>query len=361
MTERNYGVDVLKILSMFMVVILHILGHGGVNDHAFGIGAIGTNILHTMAICAVNLFGLTTGYLMADRKVKYARIVGMWFQIVFYGLIITLIMKFALGESITTGGWLRAILPITFKSWWYISAYFVLFFLIPYINRMLTTLSHKQGLILGATLLLLVSGISTISPEDALGVRDGYTLFWLCVLYVWGALIKKHENEISVKPRWFALGYLLAVFLTAVSRPMIAIAVSWTGISVSDNLFVQYDSILVVAMAMMLMLFFLKVRLPRWLGKATGFIAPLSFGVYVIHEQNLIRQYCIQGRFSFLAEQNVVVMILGVLGFAALIFAVCTLIEWGRVLLFKLLRINKLTDKIGGWMNAKLLPEKEIV
>lgn len=27
--ERNYGIDMLRLLSMYMVVILHILGWGG--------------------------------------------------------------------------------------------------------------------------------------------------------------------------------------------------------------------------------------------------------------------------------------------------------------------------------------------
>ena len=30
MKERNYGVDFLRILSMFMIVILHTLAHGGI-------------------------------------------------------------------------------------------------------------------------------------------------------------------------------------------------------------------------------------------------------------------------------------------------------------------------------------------
>ena len=33
-TKRNYGIDILKILSMFMVVVLHVLGQGGVLKHA---------------------------------------------------------------------------------------------------------------------------------------------------------------------------------------------------------------------------------------------------------------------------------------------------------------------------------------
>lgn len=31
-TERNIGIDLLKIVSMLMIVTLHMLGHGGVLD-----------------------------------------------------------------------------------------------------------------------------------------------------------------------------------------------------------------------------------------------------------------------------------------------------------------------------------------
>ena len=33
-TKRNYGIDLLRIVSMVMIVILHILGQGGVLDAA---------------------------------------------------------------------------------------------------------------------------------------------------------------------------------------------------------------------------------------------------------------------------------------------------------------------------------------
>ena len=29
MKDRNYGIDLLKILSMFFVIIIHVGGHGG--------------------------------------------------------------------------------------------------------------------------------------------------------------------------------------------------------------------------------------------------------------------------------------------------------------------------------------------
>ncbi len=355
---RNYGIDLLKVLSMFMIVILHVTVQGGVMKNASGIGLIATQVLCAIVACAVNLFGMTTGYLMFNRKIKYSRIVGIWLQVVFYGVLLNLIMKFIFEESIAKSDWFGAILPITFRSWWYVSAYFLLFFLIPYLNRMLATLSHKQGLILGGVLLALFCGISFLSPTDVAGISNGMSLIWLCVLYIWGALIKKYENQISVKPRWFALGWLLTICLAMLSKPIVAVASKITGFSISESLFTEWNSVIVVAMAMMLMLFCLKVKLPHWLGKAMGWIAPLSFAVYIIHEHPVACKQIMNSKYVFLAEQNVLVMILGILGCAVLIFVGCVLIEWGRVWLFKLLRINKLTDKLGGWMNAKLLPEE---
>lgn len=31
-TGRNYGIDMLRLVSMLFVVILHVLGHGGGNE-----------------------------------------------------------------------------------------------------------------------------------------------------------------------------------------------------------------------------------------------------------------------------------------------------------------------------------------
>ena len=34
--ERNYGIDLLRLVSMFMVVILHVLGAGGILEATGG-------------------------------------------------------------------------------------------------------------------------------------------------------------------------------------------------------------------------------------------------------------------------------------------------------------------------------------
>ena len=34
--KRNYGIDMLRLVAMFFVVICHVLGHGGVMKNATG-------------------------------------------------------------------------------------------------------------------------------------------------------------------------------------------------------------------------------------------------------------------------------------------------------------------------------------
>ena len=38
--KRNYGIDMLRLVAMFFVVICHVLGHGGVMKNATGYNSV---------------------------------------------------------------------------------------------------------------------------------------------------------------------------------------------------------------------------------------------------------------------------------------------------------------------------------
>ena len=89
--KRNYGIDFLRCFSMFMVVMLHILGHGGILNNATS-GSLNYGVawlLETMAYCAVNCYALISGFVGTKAKYRYTNIVMLWLQVVFYTIIIT--------------------------------------------------------------------------------------------------------------------------------------------------------------------------------------------------------------------------------------------------------------------------------
>ena len=61
--KRNYGIDLLRLVLMFMVVVLHVLGHGGVLSAAQPMSGqyITAWLMESLAIGAVNSYAIITG------------------------------------------------------------------------------------------------------------------------------------------------------------------------------------------------------------------------------------------------------------------------------------------------------------
>ena len=62
--KRNIGLDLLRILSMFMVLILHLLGKGGMLEKESNsqIYYLIYNFMEILCIVAVNCYVLISGY-----------------------------------------------------------------------------------------------------------------------------------------------------------------------------------------------------------------------------------------------------------------------------------------------------------
>ena len=101
-TNRAYGLDLLRILSMMMVLVLHVFSNGSALDHLVPGTAnyfVGW-LLEAMCFCAVDIFAVMTGYLMVDRKTEYWKFIPRWLQAwVFSVGITTLYSVFAGGGT----------------------------------------------------------------------------------------------------------------------------------------------------------------------------------------------------------------------------------------------------------------------
>lgn len=92
MKERNQGVEILRVLSMYMVVLLHILVQGGVLRNAYNGSAQYWISWFIEILCygAVNIFALISGYVSYNTtSIKIDRLVKFWMQILFYTILIT--------------------------------------------------------------------------------------------------------------------------------------------------------------------------------------------------------------------------------------------------------------------------------
>ncbi len=345
---------------MFMVLILHILGRGGVLNNCvdYSLNYHVSWLMEIASYCAVNTFALTTGFLMINKKFKSSGIINLWVQVLFYGLIINALFAIFVPNSVGMRLWIKSLIPVTGNLWWYFTSYFCLFFFIPFINKMLVSLNKRQTSILIFLIFILFSIINLVQQmisNDAFSVASGYSPLWLAVLYILGAYIRRYNVLSSLKKRWCAVSYFVCILLTFVGMVGTKYFTKQIfGASKAYDIFINYNSLFIVLMAVSLLLLFSKLTFPRPICKALAFLSPLSFAVYIIHEHHVFKDYFITNRFSYLSNENAFVLIGSVLIAAIIIFAVCILIEALRVKLFKLTRITKLINKLGAYIDKKL-------
>ena len=81
---RSYNVDLLRIISMMMVVTLHSLSRSGMLTETEGIIFNLSWFLEIVCYGAVDIFLLISGYFGVKSKFKLSRILSLWLQVVFY-------------------------------------------------------------------------------------------------------------------------------------------------------------------------------------------------------------------------------------------------------------------------------------
>lgn len=89
---RHYGLDLLRIISMFMIVITHVLGKGGLRSSVEGHADsyfIVTWIIQVLVYGAVNCYALISGYVGINSRYRYSKLLSIWAQVFFYTFTIT--------------------------------------------------------------------------------------------------------------------------------------------------------------------------------------------------------------------------------------------------------------------------------
>ncbi len=355
MQQRNYGIDLLKLLSMFMVVILHVLGKGGLLYGA----AQGSSQYWTVwfleigAYCAVNCFAMTSGYLMAGKPFSARKIVPLWVTVFFYCLTIPILFAIALPGTVGFKEIVN-VFPVFSGKYWYFSAYFCLFFFIPLLNLAVEKLPEGAFRRLLLTGFLLLSGSMVIRTNlDCFKQNDGYNAWWMGYLYLLGAGIKKYGYFQKLSGKKAMLGYLAAVLLTLLSKmgleglqnsdiPVLAKAAAFY----QPNRFVSYLSPTIVAAAVCLMTACIKAAPALQVCRVLKWLSPLVFQVYIIHEHPLIRAQFIKNQFAAFVNQPPLILVGLVLMTAFGIFVICIGMDALRAALFRLLRIDKFLDKL---------------
>lgn len=284
--KRDANLDLLRIVSMLLIVFLHSIDHSGVLEHVESCsGGMQIYVWVAYALCqvCVNCYVMLSGYYLVRSKFRVKKLVTLWMETVFYSFVLKLIFMLTGRDGISVVSLLSCFVPITTGRYWFITIYVGMYMVSPFLNKLICAMDRREHTMLNICLFLLFSLWSSIHPRIAgMNSGGGWGLAWFVVLYLAAA--------------WFRLYYapghrtscLLGLYLLiplAMGAGQVAAQKLGIGFvqSVIRNWF-RYDSAPVYLMTMAIFAAFLNLRIRNGrFASVICSIAPMTFGVYLIH------------------------------------------------------------------------------
>ncbi len=335
-----------------MVVQLHVLGCGGIlgNCENFSFNYYVAWFLEISAYCAVDVFAMITGYLMVEKKINGFKIIPLWLTVFFYSTLISLSFYFIpflssiyVPSKISI---IKSFFPVVSGQYWYFTAYFGMYFFIPFINMFINSIEKRTHRNLCITIIIVFSLLPIMNLGDikSFGLLHGYSAIWLSCCYIIGAYLKKYPLNIS--PTKSLIIYFASIFSIWLIKYFSHFIIFHLLKKEKDvNIFIDYTSILVIVSAIALVSFFGKLNIKNMLcKKMLTFSSVLSFSVYLIHTNHFIYGHVIKDSFISIVSTNPFRLFVGVIVYSLMIFVVCLCIDTIRYALFKLLKVQQIPN-----------------
>lgn len=335
--ERNVSFDVLKIISMAMVVALHVnlYGMNMKNVPLLSDVYLLRNIVESFCIVAVNCFVLCTGYFSSTKEIHYKRLISLWIQVATYSTVIYIVLsRFTeLGIELNLKDFVKQCFPLLTNQYWFFTCYFLLYMLIPILNRFIEYTDKKKYLEYMIILLVIFSIIDNLNIfGDTFGVQSGYSLTWFLVLYLVAGYIRKYSLKYDVKI--CGILYVLISLLSFSIKVLLDVFSDKLPNIYTENRLYAYNSPFVLGGAVCLFLFFLNLKISFKYEKIKNIIkniSSLSFSVYLLHEHNMIRDVLWRVVDFTRMENSAVVYLIGLIVIVMGIFMVGIFIEKIRI------------------------------
>lgn len=359
--KRNYGIDLLRLVAMFMVCVLHVLGQGGILSAVQG-DAVSFRtawLLEIAAYGAVDCFALISGYVGVGARWRPRNILVMWGGVVFWAISAELAYNVIHPGTYAVADVVKCLFPVLCGSPWYFRSYAAMFPLIPLMNRTVKSQGEHACKVTLFALLICFSVIPLLADGDLAGLSSGYSAFWLALLYLAGACLRQSDVLSGAKmaqPIWVYVGCVLIGWVLF----MVGAAVGGGAENAPEILArfyrwvtPNYISPLTVLGAVALLAAFARLQLPGAHVRAIKYAAPAAFGVYIIHSQPCVWAH-LGGSTAWVAALPVAAMPFAVVGLASGIFVVCFVMEKVRLWLFSRLGISAGLARVGDWLERKI-------
>lgn len=331
--KRSSNIELLRILSMFLVLVLHslfvVIGTPTqiqcINDPG---NAFVRLFIQSLSIVAVNIFVLISGWF--GIKPTLRKLLSLLFQVFFFAILIMIVFGCIQGfGSISIREVLKSLM-IT-KGYWFIKSYLCLFILAPVLNIFAEKVDKRTySLVLICFFVFqTIYGWSDSAPE----FNYGCSVISFLGLYLLARYLRLYPIRQFSDRRLCLLAYLGLSLLLALGVWVLIRQDFYSEHSVSVAF--SYINPLVVISSIALFFTFINTEIPY--SKAINWIATSVFSVYIIHINGFVFRYFREGVWSLYSSYPIALRSLLILLFLMAVFTACVLLDKIRILVWGLL------------------------
>lgn len=280
-TERESNMELLRIISMFLVLVVH--------ASFFSIPAptdkeIITSpyfsyfryFVQAVSIICVNVFILISGWF--SIRPKYKSISNFIFQCAFYIWGIYFIFILIKISTLSISGLAYCFLLKDLN--WFIKSYLALYILSPILNSFIDNSTKKQFQQVLLFFFLFQTVFGWFSQYATGFINNGYSVFSFIGLYLIGRYIRLYPNIFTKFNKTTDLLICLALILLNASLSF-GVAYLKPDISESINMRIfSYISPLVIVCSIYFFLFFTKIKIQS---RFINWVSASSFAVFLTH------------------------------------------------------------------------------
>lgn len=356
--NRIVSIELLRILSMMMVVMLHYLSKGELLTpltEEFGPRAYIAWLLEAFSIVAVNVYMLISGYFLVESGFKPGRLARLICQVLFYSILIPPVLMAAgiLGPGeLSVYRLLQYLFPNQMIHYWFITAYLIMYLLSPVLAAGARQLSQKQ---LGRTIILLLCFFSvskSLLPVKLEIDNAGYDGLWFVCVFLVAAYMRLYGIPFLQKGKRAALCYLggcVLIYGLTLGVRMVYLKTGRLGNFIHAPY--DYNHILNLFAAISLFYAFSNWKLSgeKIMGRVILRVAPCTLGVYLLHEHIELRTLWPLW-LGAAAKYSPWALVPRALGSVALVFAVGILVDMARGALFEM--AGKILRRLRGYTDG---------
>lgn len=291
MNKRDSRFEILRIISMFLIIMHHFVVHGIDISYISKHHALVLQLLSLGGKIGVNIFILIFSYFIIYKEFSLNKVFKTLGQVWFYSFIIFLFFKITNIHSFTLIDLLKIFFPIIFNSYWFVTMYIFIFICSYFFNDFVKTLDIKKY----KTLLICSSFILIILP--LFKIETFYNnITWFFFLYLLGGYLRRIENNLKIST---LKSFIIAFGILFVGILIIIITYKKSTFYISKYIF---DNIFycngLIAVLFVLFLFLGIIKLKSKECKLINIVSKSTLAIYLIHDNFLVREYLWNDLFS---------------------------------------------------------------